>query len=52
MPLTSAPVVVDNSPPEIVSNPPAHLEDGTFRYAVKTVDVDGDPVKFSLTGET
>jgi hypothetical protein len=52
MPLRSAPVVVGNSPPEIVSKPPAHLEDGTFRYAVKTVDVDGDPVKFSLTGET
>ena len=52
MTLRSAPVVVGNSPPKIVSNPPAHLEDGTFQYAVQTVDVDGDPVKFSLEGET
>jgi Putative Ig domain len=50
--LRSAPIVVGNSPPEIVSAPPAHLEDGTFHYAVQTVDVDGDPVKFSLEGET
>jgi len=52
MPLRSAPVIVGNSPPEIVSNPPPHLEDGTFRYTVQTVDVDGDPVKFFLEGET
>jgi hypothetical protein len=52
MPLRSAPVVVGNSPPEIVSNPPAQMADSTFRYAVRTVDVDGDPVKFSLEGET
>lgn len=52
MTLRSAPIVVGNSSPEIVSDPPAHLEDGTFRYAVQTVDVDGDPVKFSLEGET
>jgi hypothetical protein len=52
MTLTSAPVVVGNSPPEIVSKPPSHLADGTFRYAVQTVDVDGDPIQFSLAGET
>jgi hypothetical protein len=52
MSLRSAPVVVGNSLPEIVSDPPAHLEDGTFRYAVQTVDVDGDPLKFSLKGKT
>ena len=52
MTVRSAPVVVGNSPPEIVSDPPAHLEDGTFQYAVQTVDVDEDPVKFSLDGET
>lgn len=52
MPLKSAPVVVGNSPPEIISSPPAHMEDSIFRYAVRTVDVDGDPVKFSLAGET
>lgn len=52
MPLQSAPVVVGNSPPEIVSDPPSHIEDSTFRYAVQTVDVDGDPLKFSIEGET
>ena len=51
MALKSAPVVIGNSPPEIVSNPPAHLEGGTFQYAVLAADVDGDPVKFSLEGE-
>ena len=49
--LRSAPIVIGNSSPEIVSDPPAHLEGGTFRYAVQSVDVDGDPVKFSLEGE-
>ena len=52
MVLRSAPVVIGNSPPEIVSNPPARMEDSTFRYAVQTVDVDGDPLTFSLEGET
>jgi hypothetical protein len=52
MSLRSAPVVIRNSPPQIVSDPPAHMEDSTFRYAVKTVDVDGDHLKFSLEGET
>jgi hypothetical protein len=51
MTLRSAPIVVGNSPPEIISDPPTHTEDGTFRYAVQTVDVDGDSVKFSLEGE-
>jgi hypothetical protein len=52
MPLQSAPVAIGNSPPEIVSDPPAHMADSTFRYAVQTVDKDGDPLKFSLEGET
>jgi hypothetical protein len=51
MTLRSAPVVIGNSPPEIVSEPPARMEDNTFRYAVQTVDIDGDPIKFSLQGE-
>jgi hypothetical protein len=51
MTLRSAPVVVGNSPPKIVSDPPAHREDGIFRYAVKTEDADGDPLQFSLRGE-
>ncbi len=51
MSLQSAPVVVGNSPPEIVSDPPRRMEDSTFRYAVQTVDVDGDPLTFSLEGE-
>ena len=52
MPLQSAPVAIGNSPPEIVSNPPARMADGTFRYVVQAVDKDGDPLKFSLEGET
>jgi len=49
--LRSAPVVVENSPPQIVSDPPTHTEDGIFRYAVRTEDADGDPLKFFLKGE-
>ena len=50
--LRSAPAVIGNSSPEIVSDPPVHLEGGTFQYAVQAVDVDEDTVKFSLEGET
>ena len=52
MALRSATVVVGNSPPKIISDPPAHTEDGTFRYAVQAKDADGDSLKFSLKGET
>lgn len=51
MTIRSAPAVVSNSPPKIVSDPPARMEDGIFRYAVQTEDADGDPLRFSLQGE-
>jgi hypothetical protein len=51
MSLQSTPVVVGNSPPEIVSDPPRRMEDSTFRYAVQTKDVDGDSLTFSLEGK-
>ncbi len=49
--IQSAPVVINNSPPKIVSVPPAGTENGVFRYAVQTEDADGDPLRFSLYGE-
>ena len=49
--IPSAPVVIKNSPPKIVSAPPASTEDGVFRYAVQTEDADGDPLRFSLQGK-
>ncbi|UCG13141.1 MAG: hypothetical protein JSU72_01205 [Deltaproteobacteria bacterium] len=47
-----AEIVIENSPPEIVSQPPGKAEEGLYRYAVRAVDVDGDPVQFSLHGES
>jgi hypothetical protein len=41
-PLTSAPFTVANSPPRVTSTPGAFDEDGTFRYAVRADDPDGD----------
>jgi hypothetical protein len=41
-PLSSAPFTVANSPPRITSAPGAFDEDGTFRYAVRADDPDGD----------
>jgi hypothetical protein len=52
MTIRSAPVVVSNSPPKIVSSPPERTEEGVFRYPVQVEDSDGDPIKFSLEGET
>ncbi len=49
--ISSAPVVIKNSPPKIVSTPPASADNGLFRYAVQTEDVDGDPLHFSLEGD-
>jgi len=51
-PNTSIPVVIQNSPPMIVSKPPAQLEEGaTYRYEIKAEDVDGDTLSYSLQGE-
>ena len=51
-PNTSAKVTIQNSPPMIVSRPPAQLEEGTaYRYEIKAEDVDGDPLSYSLRGK-
>jgi len=42
LPLESAPFRVENSPPEIVSRPPAMDESGLFLYVVRAQDPDGD----------
>ncbi len=49
--IRSAAVVVENSPPKIVSAPPARTEEGFFRYAVKAEDPDEDTLRFSLRGK-
>lgn len=49
--LKSAPVVIGNSPPMIVSAPPVRTEEGVFHYPVQVEDPDGDALKFSLRGE-
>jgi len=51
-PNTSIPVIIQNSPPMIVSKLPAQLEGGaTYRYETKAEDVDGDTLSYSLQGE-
>jgi hypothetical protein len=51
-PNTSIPVIIQNSPPMIVSKLPAQLEGGaTYRYEIKAEDVDGDTLRYSLQGE-
>jgi hypothetical protein len=47
---TSPNVVIGNSPPAIVSNPPERFESMSYRYQLKAEDADGDPVRFSLRG--
>lgn len=49
--IQSAAVVVQNSPPKIVSDPPARTEKGVFSYAVKAEDPDEDTLQFSLRGK-
>ena len=51
-PNTSIPVIIQNSPPMIVSKLPAQLEGGaTYRYETKAEDVDGDTLSYSLQGK-
>jgi hypothetical protein len=51
-PNTSIQVTIQNSPPMIVSKPPAQLEEGaTYRYEIKAEDVDGDTLSYSLQGK-
>ena len=51
-PNTSIKVIIQNSPPMIVSKPPAQLEEGaTYRYEIKVENVDGDTLSYSLQGK-
>jgi len=47
-PKRSETVIVANSPPVILSSPPASIEGTTYRYQVKAEDPDHDPVTFTL----
>ncbi len=49
-PILSAPVLVMNSPPEIVSKPPAMVAEGTYTYKVEAKDSEGDRLQYSLGG--
>ncbi len=44
-------LVILNSAPKIVSDPPERAAAGVYRYAVQAEDSDGDPLRFSLEGE-
>jgi hypothetical protein len=44
-------LVILNSAPKIVSDPPERAEKGVYRYAVQAEDPDGDPLRFSLQGQ-
>ena len=46
------PIVIVNSPPEIISSPPKIImDDGVYTYQVKAIDIDNDPITFSLGEE-
>lgn len=47
-PRKSAPVIILNSAPIIVSSPPFSAEGIRYQYHVKTVDPDNDPITFTL----
>jgi hypothetical protein len=48
--MLSSVVVVNNSPPQIISQPPSSLnENGIFAYKVLAKDIDDDPLTFSLS---
>jgi len=47
-PKKSEPVTISNSPPMIVSSPPAAVDGTTYTYQVKVNDPDKDPVSFTL----
>ena len=46
--VSSQMATVVNSPPKILSNPPAALERGRYVYGVSAQDADGDPLRFAL----
>lgn len=49
--ILSKETVLQNRPPQIISRPPERLEAaGKYRYRVRAVDPDGDPLSFRLEG--
>ncbi len=47
-PKRSEPLLISNSPPQIVSSPPASVEKTIYIYQVKANDPDDDPITFAL----
>jgi len=47
-PQKSDPIVISNSPPVIISFPPASVQGSTYIYQVKATDADGDPITLTL----
>ncbi len=47
-PVRSAPIVLGNSPPQIVSSPAALTSKDQYEYAVQAKDIDGDTVTYGL----
>lgn len=47
-PKRSEPLLISNSPPHILSSPPASVEKRTYIYQVKANDPDNDPITFTL----
>jgi len=46
-------IKIANTPPEIVSMPPETImTQGLYTYGVQAKDADGDPIRFSLEGDT
>jgi hypothetical protein len=47
-PKKSPPLIISNTPPQIVSNPQISVEGSIYTYQVKAIDPDQDPVAFTL----
>jgi len=47
-PKKSLPIIISNSPPDIISAPPTSLEKNTYIYQIKVIDPDKDPIIFIL----
>ncbi len=47
-PKRSEPILISNSPPQIVSSPPTSVEKATYIYQVKANEEDNDPITFTL----
>lgn len=44
----SVPVIISNSPPQIISTPPISIEGVRYLYKVEAIDPDNDPITFTL----